>query len=71
MRFPPSLGESTRAEKVPQIYQDVNDLWQDSGRKKSTSVARIHLYWVGVFHNHLIKHIAFLYKFPMAAASSR
>ena len=48
---------------MPQIYQDVNDLWQDSGSNKGTSVARIHLFWVGVFDNHLIKHIAFLYKF--------
>ena len=49
---------------MPQIYQDVNDLWQYSGSSKSTSVARIHLYWVGVLDNHLIKHIAFLYNFP-------
>lgn len=58
------IGWKYSGWKMPQIYQDVNDLWQYSGSSKSTSVARIHLYWVGVLDNHLIKHIAFLYNFP-------
>lgn len=46
---------------MSQIYQDLNDLWQDSGNNKSNLCCQNAFVLVGVFKDHLIKHIAFLY----------
>ena len=46
---------------MPQIYQDLNDLWQNSVSNKSNLCCQNAFALVGVFKDHLIKHIAFLY----------